>query len=51
MKSGRTPPASEMSSRTSILGVDLDAVWVVVERDIPELKKRVTEILSGPDQK
>jgi uncharacterized protein with HEPN domain len=28
-------------------GVDLDAVWETVERDIPALRKRIDEILKG----
>lgn len=29
-------------------GIDLEAVWEVVVRDLPELKKRVLEILGPP---
>ncbi len=28
------------------LGVDLDRIWEVVQRDVPELKQTVTEILK-----
>jgi uncharacterized protein with HEPN domain len=30
-------------------GIDLDAVWSVVERDLPELKLNVQAILSKLD--
>ncbi len=31
------------------LGVDLDAVWDTVEKDIPELKENITKIISEED--
>ena len=30
-------------------GIDLEAVWAVVERDLPVLKSRVLEILKQMD--
>lgn len=30
------------------LAVDLDAVWATVEKDLPELKRQVAEILARP---
>nr|WP_220681158.1 DUF86 domain-containing protein [Methanofollis formosanus] len=32
------------------MGVDLDAVWDVVEQDLPALKRAVTEILDALQQ-
>ena len=32
-------------------GIDLEAVWAVVERDLPELKSRVLEIMGPPSPK
>jgi uncharacterized protein with HEPN domain len=29
-------------------GIDLEAVWEVVARDLPELKKKILEILEPP---
>lgn len=30
------------------LGIDLGEVWAVVERDVPALKKQISEILKRP---
>jgi uncharacterized protein with HEPN domain len=29
------------------LGIDIERVWEIIQRDVPELKRTVTEILKG----
>jgi len=36
------------SSYTKYFGIDLEAVWEVVVRDLPELKNKVLEIAQTP---
>jgi len=31
-------------------GLDVDAVWVVVERDLPDLKRRIEALVKRPDK-
>jgi uncharacterized protein with HEPN domain len=32
-------------------GIDLEEVWTAVERDLPDLKRKVEAILREPEQK